>query len=72
MSTFAKLEGLERRADRADRRRRRARWRGCSPTASSDKAEAYLDRLQALFPDRLYIEISRAAAIRSRKRPRTR
>ena len=28
-----------------------------------DKAEAYLDRLQALFPDRLYIEICRGAAM---------
>ena len=37
----------------------KARSRGCSPTDSDRKAEAYLDRLQAFFPGRLYVEMSR-------------
>ena len=49
----------ERRADRADRRRRRAASAGCWRKARTRPPAVSLDRLQALFPGRLYVELQR-------------
>ena len=69
---FARARGTERRADRADRGRRRGAWRGCSPTASRPRREAYLDRLAGPVPRAALCRARRAATTRSRRRPRTR
>ena len=57
--TLADLEGHSDGLICADRRRARARWRGCLPRARARPRLTIAQRLEALFPGRLYIEIAR-------------
>ena len=56
---LAALDGAQRRADRADRRRGRRARAAARRRAGGQGRAPICDRLQALFPDRLYIELSR-------------